>query len=336
MDWEIVAMDKFKNAAIILLGLGEKCAATILKGMTPPEVQSVIEAINKIDDVTEIDVVKALNEFFKDSNGADGIDLIAKENIKNSIISAVENGRIGGLNENNNERSKWIEYFKWQPLETIMAIIQEEHPQIIAVIATVILNNEKASKMLKSLPKPLQTEVIHRMTHLGPISNFAMEALSIFFESQLITSEKYNDISVDGVECVANIISFMDSETEKEIMDELSSKNKTLTEKIQEKILPFERLADLDSKSLQILLKEVSNEDLALALKGADEAVKNAFFKNMSQKSAEILKDDMEAKGPVKIMNVVEAQKRIIVAAKKLHEEEKIILSIKSSSDVVY
>ena len=112
--------------------------------------------------------------------------------------------------------------------------------------------------------------------------------------------------------------------------------DKAVAEKIQERILPFDKLAQLDTKSLQTLLKEVKNDDLVLALKGADEYVKNTIMKNMSNKSAEILKDELETQGPVKLANVIEAQKRIVILAKKLSEEEKIILSTRHDNDVIF
>jgi flagellar motor switch protein FliG len=330
-------MDKLRNAAIIMLGMGEKCAAEVLKNMDPKEVHAIIDAINGIDNISEYDVIKALNEFFIDSNDGAGVDIVTREYIKNSLVSAVEHRKIGALTEGvDREKAKWLELLKWQPLESIVTIIQDEHPQIIAVIVTAILNGEKSSRVIKSLPKELQNEVIMRMTNIGAISAFAMEALSSYIETQLENSEKYNPVSVDGIEAVANIMSYLDMETEAEIISNLSQADKLLTEKIQEKMFPFEKLAQMDGKSLQTLLKEVKSEDLVLALKGVDEFTRSTFMKNMSTKAAEILKDEMEIKGPVKLANVLDAQKRIIVLAKQMNEEEKIILSGKNDPDVVY
>lgn len=330
-------MDRVKCAAIIMLGMGEKCAAEILKTMSPREVQLVIEAINQIDNVTDFDVIKALNEFFKETNNTTGLDIASREALKNSLASVAEHGRIGVLGDDfDNEKSKWIELFKWQSPEFIVPLIQDEHPQVIAIICALILDSEKASRIIKMLPKNTQSEVISRMAKMGSISAYAMDVMSDFFRNQLDSSEKHNAISVDGVEAVANIISYLDTESERQIMNDLSQTNAVLTEKIQERIFTFDRLAQLDARSLQTLLAEVKSEDLVIALKGVDDYIKQAFLKNMSSKSAEILKDEMESKGPVKIATVVEAQKRIISIAKKLGEEEKIILSTKNDPDVVF
>lgn len=329
--------NKLREAAIVMLGMGEKCATEILKNMTPKEVQRIIEEINKLDNISEKDVIKAINEFFKESSDSSGMDLVAREVLKHSLSTAVEQGKIGSVTDGvDDEQAKWIDLFKIQPVETILTMLQDEHPQIIAVVIVLLLDNFKGSALVKGLKEDLRNQVIKRIATLGPISTFAMDGLSQLFKSQLNVSEKYNSISVDGLEAVANIMSYLDNDTSRHLIDELGQDNKLLTDKIQEKIMPFEGLAELDQKSLQTLLKEVKNDDLVLALKGVDQHIKDSFLKNMSAKAAEILKDDIENKGPVKVVSVLEAQKRIMVLAKKLADEEKIILTSKSSTDIIY
>jgi flagellar motor switch protein FliG len=328
-------MDKIKNAAIIILGMGEKCASEILKNMNPKEVQQIMEAINTIDNVSETDVIKALNSFFKDSNHS-GIDHSAKETMKNSLESVV---RMNSFGDSDKSINTWVALIKSESVETIVDLIDNEHPQIIAAILVVLnkISSDKASNIAKRLPKALQNQVIKRLSCIRPISSFAMETISSFFENELSNvTERYDVISVDGIEAAASIMSALDSDTEREIIADLLGSNKELAEQIQDKILPFDGLAKLDKKSLQMLLKEVSNDDLVLALKGVDEHIKNTFMKSMSSKSADILKDEMETKGPVKLASVVEAQKRIVMLAKKLGEEEKIVLSSKNNPDIVF
>ena len=333
-------MDKLKSAAIILLGVGENNAGEILKSMTPKEVRAIIDAINDIDNVTEEDVVQALNDFFVDSNHSAGIDVAAKEQVKNSLISALGHNGIGlVIQGSNGERAKWLELLRMQPINNIASLIQDEHPQIVTAIVVMVFNNissDMGTRLIKEFPKTLQSQIFRRMSTMGSISRFAIDVLSQFFTEELIDSKKNNIISVEGLETVANIISFLDSQTEREIMSDLIEKDKELGEQIQDKIFPFQRLANLDKKSLQILLGEVKNEDLVLALKGVDERVKDVFFQNMSAKSVDILKDDIESKGPVKLANVLDAQKGIIRLAKKLEQEEKIILTGKNNNDVVF
>lgn len=333
-------MNKIRNAAIILLGLGDKVASEILKNMTPKEVRAILEAINNIDNVSEADVIKALNEFFNESSNKSGIDVASKEQIKNSILLAVGSKGMGAVIQGiDSEKDKWLDLLRSQPVTSIVDLMQEEHPQIVTALVIIIFNylsSEHGTKLIKELPKALQNQVFKRMTAIGSMSKFGIDTFATFFEKELEDSEKNNIVTLDGLETVANIISYLDSETEHEIMNELTNDNKAIGEKIQDKIFPFQRLAELDKKSLQILLSEVKNEDLVISLKGVDEHIKQIFMQNMSTKSAEILRDEMDARGPVKLAAVLDAQKRIIRLAKKLDEEEKIILSTKNNPDVVF
>lgn len=341
-------MDKIRNAAILILGMGEKCAADILKTMQPSEVKKIMEAIDTIEHVSEEDVLKALNDFFKESKGGSAINTTSKEYLKNSLASAlgmnyVKNSSLSsalGMNANKDgSPPKWLELVQNEQINNIVDMIQNEHPQIITALMIILtnINNENASNLAKFLPKELKNNIIKKMTVIGPISTFAFETLASFFEKELSKSaERYNVVPVDGIEAAANIISNLDIETEREIINDLSNTDKPTVEKIQEKILPFERLAQLDNKSQQTLLGAIQNDDLVLALKGVDEHVRSIFMKNMSTRSAEILKDELESKGPVKLKHVIEAQKRIVAVAKKLAQEEKIIVSTKNDPDIVY
>lgn len=332
-------MDKMKNAAIILLGLGEKCAAEILKNMNPKEVHSIIEAMSSIENISEQDVLKAMNDFYKETTSG-GIDYASREHIKNSLLSVVSSKGMGNFLQGvDADKEKWFELLKTQPGSVIVDLLQDEHPQVITAVVMLIFNyssSEKGSTLIKLLPKPLQNQVLKRMTNIGTVSRVAIDALATYFDQELESSEKLNAVSVDGLETVANIISYLDTNTEREILTELNNSDNSLGEKIQDKIFPFQRLTELDAKSLQVLLKEVKNEDLVLALKGVDDHIKNIFMNNMSTKAAELLKDEIDSKGPVKLSHVVDAQKKIVRIAKKLHEEEKIFLSSKNNNDIIY
>jgi flagellar motor switch protein FliG len=333
-------MDRVKKAAIILLGIGDKHASEILKNMSPKEVRSILEAINTLENIEEGDVNDALNEFFEESDNKFGIDIVSKEQVKNSILSAVGNKGIGSfMNVIDAEKDKWLELIREQPMKSVVDLMQEEHPQIMTALVIIIFNylsSDQGTELIKLLPKPLQNQIFKRMSCIGSMSKFGIDALAIFFDKELLNSGQNNLITVDGLETVANIISYLDSQTEHEIMGEIVSENKALGEQLQDRIFPFQRLAELDKKSMQILLSETRNEDLVIALKGVDESVRQIFLQNMSNKSAEILKDEMESKGPVKVVAVMDAQKRIIRLAKKLDEEEKIILSSKNNPDIVF
>lgn len=330
-------MDYLKNAAIIILGVGEVCAAEILKNMSHKEVESIIDAMNKMEDVSEFEVITALNEFFNDANNTTGINISSSEYIRKTFLNAVGSDKAETIFDEAylSEELVGVELLKWQPLHVVIDALEEEHPQIITV-ALMCLESEKSAQILKWLPNDLSKEVINRMTNLSPVSSYAMKTLSEYLQEQFTKAEKFKLITSDGVDMAANIIAYMDGRDENEIMSFLTSENKDAHQKIQDKLFPFERLIKLDSRGFQLLMAEVNNEDLVLALKGADDKLKSAFFKNMSSKTADLLREDMDSLGPKKITEITDAQKRIIEVAKKLAEEEKLILpGLKGNSSTV-
>ena len=327
-------MSSRKNAAIILLGMGENHAAEILKILSQKEVEAIIEVMNNIDDVSEHEVIKALNDFFRESQITSGLNASSENYIRNTLVSAMGTEKAAlMIDQDKNPKSntlKGIELLQLQPLHHIVAAIQDEHPQVITV-TLMCLQSDLSAKILKCLPKPLSQDVIMRMTHCNPVSQYAMNLLSNYFEEQFEKTEKFKLLTSDGFNLAANIIAQMDAESETEIMASLEKNNQDITEKLNDKLFPFDKLAQMDNRSMQTLIAELSNDDLVLALKGADEDIKAIFFKSMSAKSAELLQEDIESKGPVKLSDVLAAQKRIVATAKKLSKEEKIFLT--SSND---
>lgn len=327
-------MDKIKNAAIILLGMGEEYAEQILKNMSKAEVHKIMEVISTLDNVEEEDVILAIDEFLNKSDHT-GIDIVSKEKIKNTLVSSLG---IQGLENIDISKSRWIELIKNEPLTSVGETLKDEHPQILTAIIVILtqLGSSRATDIMRLQTPEMQTNIIRRISAITPISAYALEALSDFFDNELARSDRYGVVTVDGVDAAANLISNLDSEAERNIINDLSNSDKELADLIQDKLMPFEKLAYLDSKSLQLLLKEINADDMVMALKGANDHIRNTFMKNMSSKAAEILKDDLESKGPVKLANVIEAQKKIVQLAKKLSKEEKIILTGKSDSSVVF
>lgn len=316
-----------KDAAIILLGMGESCAAEILKILGQKDVEAIIECMSNMEDLTEQEVIKTLNAFFRETHKSSGLTATSGNYLRNTLVSAVGTDIAGSLMEGNSliEELKGIELLKWQPLHLIADAIRDEHPQIITVIL-LCLDNDKAAEILAMLPKETSRVVIKRMTQLTPLSQQAMQTLSDYLEEYFTQSTKFKVLTADVVDKAANIISRLDVETENEIITYLGEENKEVSEKLQEKLFPFEKLEQLDNRSLQTLLAEVDNDQLVLSLKGADEGLKKVFFKSMSSKSVDLIKDDMESLGPVKLIDVLLAQKNIVEKAKQLAKEDKITI----------
>lgn len=332
-------MSSRKNAAIILLGMGENYAAEILKILSHKEVEAIIEVMNNIDDVSEHEVIKALNDFFKETQITSGLNASSENYLRNTLVSAMGSEKADLMidldKKSKSTTLKGLELLQWQPIHQIVSALQDEHPQIITA-TLMCIESELSAQILKSLPKPLSQDVIKRMTHSNPVSQYAMMTLSNYFEEQFTRTEKFKLLTSNGIDLAANIIAQLDVESENEILSSLKKENQEITEKIQDKLFPFDKLAHLDNRSLQTLIAELSNDDLVLALKGADDEVKAIFFKNMAAKAAELLQEDIETKGPVKLSDVLGAQKRIVAVAKKMSKEEKIFLTTSKDNTTIF
>lgn len=324
-----------RNAAIILMYLGDQTAAAVLKSFDKEQVNLIIAELENIGHVSQEELNKATKAFLIEIETGTQFGCESREAFKSKVIQTLKQS---------SEENSFLEDDRFDVIRSlseskIAYMLGDEHPQIITAFIVILYNHvspEFGSKVLSLLPKKLQTDVIKRMTLVKSISKLGMEIILDCFGHRADNSTfNENEIEIDGIESLANIISSLDTDTEHRVVNALISKNKQLGEKIQERIFPFERLAELDKRSLQTLLAEISSDDIVIALKGCDERIKTAFFQSMSTKAAEIIKDELESKGPVKLAVVKDVQKKIIKIAKKLESEEKIFLTSKNNSDVI-
>jgi len=329
---------KIRQAAVLVLGLGEKYAAEILKNVSQQDARKLIHEIDKIESISDEEFVLALSDFMSDNEATQKIDFAMKENIKTKLLHSISSGQSNVLSKDSKNNDKWIEGIRRQPASMVVGIIRDEHPQVISSIIMVIFNNISSDvgiRIIKMLPSEIQKEILSRIARIGIISRIAVDFISSLFRQEIKEVDSSNLITVDGADTMASIMPYLDRDVESEVIGKLGEENQDLGSLIEDKIFPFHRLVELDKKSLQLLLAEISNEDLLMALKGADQNVRDGFFKNMSAKSADILKDDMAAKGPVKLATVTAAQKKIVKLAKQLEKEEKIFLS-SSDGNIVF
>lgn len=328
--------ESLKQAAILLLNMGEEQAAKVLKHLDPKQVETLISYMNKLGTVRDNDVVFALNHFFDESENEAGPGLNSANYIRTTLTNAVglENA-VSVLDKAAlTEEPHGFDTLRWQTPMVITELLQDEHPQVIAIALT-YLDSEKAAETIKLLPKEVRISVLKRITQIGPISPMALQDLAQVLDENLTQSEHFRLLQIGGIDTTANIVNLLDSELENEVINSISESDESLATKIQDRMFPFEKLATLDLKSLQTLLREISNEDLGLALKGTDPEIQGVFFKNISARAAEMLKDDMDAMGAVQLTKVIDAQKKIIVTAKRLSDEGKIMMGNKGAGDMV-
>ncbi|MBF0592076.1 MAG: flagellar motor switch protein FliG [Nitrospirae bacterium] len=311
-----------EKAAIFLTAIGEDAAAEILKNLDVKEIGKISSVMSRTPSVKEEDIKKVFIEASKK---------IQKGEIFFSGANYLKQMLIKGLEEKTAKRflekaavEITLESLKKVDAKKLTNFLLTEHPQTIALILS-LLDPGQAATVLTSLPKSLKVDVTMRMATTEGIPIDAIEEIEDVLKSEL-DLERGMGIKVGGVKKVAQILNQTDKSTEELILDNIESHDYELADSIRQLMFVFEDLARLDARGIQMVLKEISTEDLSLALKTASEGLKDKMFKNMSKRAAEILKEDMEVRGPVKLSEVEKAQQNIIKKARELGEEGKIVL----------
>lgn len=324
-----------QRAAIFLLGVGEEGAAAIMRHMVPAEVQQVGEAMASLSDVSNEQIASVLEEFSEKAGKISPIGIGASDFTRRVMVEALgENRARNVLNKvMQGGSSKGVEALKWMDARSVAGIIKNEHPQIVALVLA-SLPEEQAAKVLALLPEEGRSDLVMRIARLDMVDPAALEELDRVLEHQLATSDDAPPASVDGLTLAAGILNNLESGQDSQVLETVKTNDFDLAEKIENLMFVFENLMSLDDRGMQRLIREISGDSLLMALKGVDDEMKEKFFKNMSSRAAEMLKDDMEAKGPVKLSDVEAEQKQILTIAKKLADDGEIFIG-KGGGDFV-
>ena len=326
-----------ERAAIFLLSLGEAEAAQILKHMGPKEVQKVGTAMAAMANVSRDQVQTILGDFIATVDNQTALGVGSEDYIRKVMIDALGEEKAGSLIDRIllGRSTKGLEALKWMDGRAVAEIIRLEHPQIMAIVLS-YLDSDHAAEVIGFLPDRVRIDVLLRIATLDGIQPAALAELDEIMERQFSgTNNSVKSSSVGGVKAAANILNFVDSAVEAEIMELIKDADAELGQKIQDLMFVFDNLAEVDDQGIQALLREVSSDNLIIALKGADEAVREKIFKNMSKRAAEMLRDDLEAKGPVRLSEVETSQKEILSIARRMAEAGDIVLGGKGTEQYV-
>ena len=328
-------MDSTQQAAILLLGMGEAKAANVLKYMDPKQVEKIVAATSEIGNITHDEIENVINEFNSASANETSIGVDSAQYIRSALIDALGSEKAEGIIdralEDNAENG--VATLGWQDEHAIISLIRDEHPQIIAVILT-YLDSEKAALVLNGLPQVVRKDIMRRIAGIGSISPIALNELNQFIEESSKDVKSFKTSQTGGAKLAANIINYLGTEIESELIKDIEEFDQELSEKIKEYIFPFEDLAAIDKRSLQTLLRGVSTDTLMLALKGVEDKTRDSFLSNMSERAAEMLKDDLEASGPTQLSKVITAQKEIVGTAQRMAKDGEIVLGGKGEEMV--
>jgi len=326
-----------ERAAILMMSLGEDSAAKVLKHMGPKEVQRIGYAMAAVANVSRTQAGSVIGEFVNIVQEQTGMGVGNEDYVRKVLTEALGTDKAGGVIDRilMGQNSKGLESLKWMDSRAVSEIIRLEHPQIIAIVLS-YLDGDQSADVLSLLPERVRSDVLLRIATLDGIQPSALKELDEILEKHFASNDNVKQSSgFGGAKAAADILNFMDSAIESAIMDAVKEVDPDLGQAIQEKMFVFENLAEVDDRGIQALMREVSSESLVIALKGADQDIREKIFKNMSKRAAEMLRDDLEVRGPVRLSEVEAAQKEILSIARRMADSGEIALGGKGAEEYV-
>ena len=324
-----------ERAAILLMSLGEADAAQVLKHLGAKDVQKVGQAMASLSNVSRERAAQVVERFVDELENQTSLGVGADDYVRRVLIGALGEDKANGLIDRIllGRNSKGLEALKWMETRAVADLVRNEHPQIVAIVLA-YLDPDQAADVLAQLPERMRSDVLMRIARLDGIQPAALRELDEIMEKQFSGGNNLKASSVGGIKVAASILNLMDSTVEGTIIGAISELDADLGTRIQDLMFVFDDLAEVDDRGLQALLREANSDMLCLALKGADPRVRDKFTKNMSKRAAEMLLEDMEAKGPVRLADVEAAQKDILATARRLADAGEIVLGGKGEEFV--
>lgn len=315
------------RSAILLLSLGENEAAEVLRYLGPKEVQKIGSAMAALKKVTHEQIEETLEAFADQAGEQTGLDN-SPDTIRTVLTKALGDDRAAHLLGKilKDRESPGIDHLKWLEADEVAELIRQEHPQIVATIL-VHLEPDQAGEVLNRFSAELRNDILLRIATLDSVQPAAMQELNEVLSRLLTGNESGSNQTAGGVKAAAGIINFVNGDHEEAIMNTLREYDSELAQKIEDEMFIFDNLMNIDDKGIQLMLREVQSESLIVALKGASQDLQERIFKNMSQRAAEMLREDLESKGPVRLSEVESEQRQIIQTVKRLAEEGQLVIS---------
>jgi flagellar motor switch protein FliG len=325
-----------QSAAILLMSLGEQDAANLLKQLDAREVQKLGIAMAEIKEVSREQMTAVLDKFIGLADARANVAGGSQDFVRRVLTQAVGKQKTDMLLNRviTGQTGQGIEALKWMEAKAVAQIISGEHPQIAAIVLS-HLEPEQSAAILPLLTEEMRTEVLMRIASLNEVPQTALTELDQLVEKQANATPPSTLRRIGGARTVANILNAMERDKSGDELGKIEKTDVEMHQKIKDLLFIFDNLLDVDDRGIQALLREVGSDTLAVALRGAEPEVQERILKNMSKRAAEILKDDMEARGPVKLTDVEAAQKEIVVIAQRLAEEGTISLGGKGGGEFV-
>lgn len=327
MTAESTQLNGVQRAAVLLMSLGENDAAEVLRHLGAKEVQKLGIAMATINNVSRLQVEQVVDDFVGSLESQTSLGVGADDYVRNVLVQALGEDKAGSVIDRIlfGRNTKGLDALKWMEPRAVADLIRNEHPQIVSIVLA-HLEADQAAEVLKVLPERTRSDVLLRIATLDGVPPNALNELNEIMERQF-SGQNLKSSSVGGVKIAANILNHLDSTTEQAVMGAIRSVDDELGGRIADLMFVFDNLGDLEDRAIQTLLREVPQDRLGLALRGAEPRVREKITGNMSQRAAQILAEDMEARGPVRLADVEAAQKEVLAIARKLADAGEIALA---------
>ncbi|MCP5090555.1 MAG: flagellar motor switch protein FliG [Gammaproteobacteria bacterium] len=313
------AMSGTERAALLLMTLGEREAAEVLKYMEANEVHKLGTAMATLKSVSRNDADRILDVFILDVEDQTALGVDTEDYVRKLLGNAFGASKANAFIERivTGDDAKGLDALKWMSSREVVDIIQDEHPQIIAIVLA-YLDSAQAAEVIEKLPDELRSDIVMRVARLTDIQQSALAEIENLIASKSADTTRGATRKVGGDKVAAGIVNALKPDRGEKLLEQIKEKNEELSERIQEMMFVFDTLLEVDDRGIQALLREISNDLLVVALKGCDPAISDKILGNMSKRAATLLREDMDAKGPIKLSDVEQAQKEILDVARRL------------------
>ncbi len=319
-----------------MLALGEEEAAEVMKHLGPREVQKLGLAMSTMKTIRSQEMADVLTEFRNEADKSTSIGVDSDEYIRSVLTKALGEDKASSLLSRIlvTRDASGIESLKWMDAQSVADLVRNEHPQIIATIL-VHLERYHACEILNQFTERLRNDVVLRIATLEGVQPAALRELNDVLVKLLSGNQNVKKTAIGGVRAAAEILNFLSGENESSVMANLKNYDADLAQQIMDEMFVFENILDIDDRGIQVILREVQSESLIAALKGSSEEIREKIFKNMSVRAAEMMREDLESKGPMRLSEVEAQQKEILQTVRRLADEGQIVLGGKGEDTFI-
>ncbi|KLV02542.1 flagellar motor switch protein FliG [Photobacterium aphoticum] len=326
--FDVATLSGSEKAAILLLSLSEQDAASIIRHLEPKQVQRVGGVMAAMSDLGQEKVSAVHRHFLEDIQKFTGIGMDSEGFVRNTLIAALGEDKANNLVDQilMGTGSRGLDSLKWMDPRQVASIIHNEHPQIQTIVLS-YLEPEQSAEILSQFPERVRLDLMMRIANLEEVQPAALHELNDIMEKQFAGQAGAQAAKMGGLKAAAEIMNYLDNNVEGLLMDQIRENDEDMATQIEDLMFVFDNLADVDDRGIQVLLRDVPQDLLQKALKGADDALREKILRNMSKRAAEMLQEDLEAMGPIRVADVEAAQKEILSVARRLADAGEIMLS---------